>query len=73
MDYTLTIVQGEQRHSNGVDLSESPIRYEDLPADVQEWMDGHCDTDHPDIWVLVTPADEDPQAVNVIDSRDIVV
>lgn len=37
MDYTLTIVEGIQPGSNGVDLGapDSPIEYGKLPTDVQ--------------------------------------
>jgi antitoxin (DNA-binding transcriptional repressor) of toxin-antitoxin stability system len=74
--YTLTIVEGTQPGSNGVDLGspESPVQYGDLPKDVQTWLDENgFDAENPDIWVLVTPADEDPGAVNVIGSRDITI
>lgn len=75
--YTLTIVEGEDRGvGNGVDLGspESPVQYAELPDEVTDWLTAHnFDPDHPDIWVLVTPAGEDPRAVNVIDSRLVVL
>jgi len=73
--YTLTIVEGIQPGSNGSDLGspESPVQYAELPDEVTDWLTAHnFDPDHPDIWVLVTPAGEDPRA-NMIDSRLVVL
>lgn len=72
--YTLTVVRGEQPRSIGHDIGEpdSPIQYMDLPADVHAWLDNQgFGVDNPDVWILVTPADEDPRAVNVIGSRQV--
>lgn len=74
--YTLTIVEGIQPGSSGSDLGspESPVQYAELPDEVTDWLTANnFDPDHPDIWVLVTPAGEDPCAVNVIDSRLVVL
>ncbi|MEU4231081.1 hypothetical protein AB0F17_42890 [Nonomuraea sp. NPDC026600] len=74
--FTLTIVEGEQQHANGIDLSDadSPVSYTDLPDDVQQWLtDRGYVPERPDVWVLVTPVDELPEAVNVIDVWDVTV
>uniref|UniRef100_UPI003F49A54A hypothetical protein n=1 Tax=Nonomuraea sp. CA-251285 TaxID=3240002 RepID=UPI003F49A54A len=72
--HILSLVQGDARHSNGVELGGhgSPYDYTDLPEDVHDWLDIHgYGSDQPNLWVLITPADEDPNAPNVVDARSV--
>lgn len=69
--FTLTVVEGEQPGSVGWMLGgpDCPVNGA-LDADVWAWLAEHgFDWDAPEVWVLVTLADEDPKAVNVIASR----
>lgn len=75
--YTLTIVGGpDYRTSNGVDITsdESPISYGDLDDETTAWLEEHgFSPERPELWVLVTPASEDPAAPNAIAARPVTI
>jgi len=68
--YTLTIVRGEQPNANGEDLAEAGLPFGD---EVYTWLEANgVTTEDPDLWVLVTPADEFAGDLrNVVDARDV--
>lgn len=74
MEYTISIVRGEQPGVNGVELDNPyPLRAEEdggesqtvfmdaLPQEAQDWITTHgpkWQEEYDDAWVLVTPSDE---------------
>ncbi|GIH70364.1 hypothetical protein [Sphaerimonospora thailandensis] len=75
--YTLTLIEGDAgRDANGTEINEdeSPISYSQLDDATTTWLaENGYDPEHPDRWVLVTPAGEDPGAVNAVASRSVTV
>jgi antitoxin (DNA-binding transcriptional repressor) of toxin-antitoxin stability system len=72
MAYTLTIVRGEQPNANGEEFGLAGINVND---ETYAWFEanGVVESD-PDVWVLVTPADEYAgELANVIAQRDVTV
>ncbi|MFI7106970.1 hypothetical protein ACIBK9_11725 [Nonomuraea sp. NPDC050227] len=74
-EYTLSLIEGDAgREAVGDELGDSPVSYAAFDADTISWLDEHgYDVEHPDRWLLVTPAGDDPRAVNVIAQREIVI
>lgn len=70
MAYTLTILRGEQPNANGDELGDSDVP---VTAELVERLEAAgLDENDTDIWVLVTPADEDPGELrNVIATVDV--
>lgn len=76
MGCTITIVRGEQPGVNGVELDnpnvDAPVFTTDLPAAAEKWALDRWErwsAEHGDVWVLVTPSDEDVEAMNVLEQR----
>lgn len=75
MNMTLSIVEGDAGpDAEGDDLAETSISYGDFDEETRIWLERHgFDTEHTDRWVLVTQGTDDPKAVNVIASREVVI
>lgn len=74
--FTLSIIEGDAGpDAVGSELDDAPFKYDkDLDDETTKWLDANgYDPEHPDRWVLVTRGGENPQAVNVIASRDVTV
>ncbi|MEV1178477.1 hypothetical protein [Nonomuraea sp. NPDC049784] len=71
----VSLINGEDRWTaNGEALEDSIVSYSDFDDETVAWLDVYgYGWEHPGRWVLITPAEEDPAAVNVIAQREIAV
>jgi len=68
--FDLYIVRGEQPGANGEEFAAAGITVAD---EICDWFEANgCTGSDPDVWVLVTPADEEPgQLYNLIAHREV--